>query len=88
MVLYLIAAAAFAVAAGASALPYLTAARSPGVSPEVSSGVAPADRAGWVNRLFVLAGQADEAGEAAVAAAARSLIAALVAEKELPKKAR
>lgn len=80
MVLYLIAAAAFAVAAGASALPYLTAARSPGVSP--------VDRAGWVNRLFVLAEQAEEAGEVAVASAARSLIAALVAEKELPKKAR
>jgi hypothetical protein len=80
MGLYLIAAAAFAVAAGASALPYLTAARSPGVSP--------VDRAGWVNRLFVLAGQAEEAGEVAVAAAARALIAALVAEKELPKKAR
>jgi hypothetical protein len=80
MGLYLIAAAAFAVAAGASALPYLTAARSPGVSP--------VDRAGWVNRLFVLAEQAEEAGEVAVASAARSLIAALVAEKELPKKAR
>jgi len=80
MAMYLLAAVAFAVAAGASALPYLTAARSPGVSP--------ADRAGWVNRLFVLAGQAEEAGEGAVAAAARSLIAALVAEKELPKKAR
>jgi hypothetical protein len=41
-----------------------------------------------VNRLFVLAEQAEEAGEVAVASAARSLIAALVAEKELPKKAR
>jgi hypothetical protein len=41
-----------------------------------------------VNRLFVLAVQAEEAGETPVATAARALIAALVAEKELPKKAR
>jgi hypothetical protein len=80
MTLYLVAAVAFAVAAGAAAFPHLTAARSPGVSPS--------DRAGWVNRLFVLAVQAEEAGETPVATAARALIAALVAEKELPKKAR
>jgi len=51
-------------------------------------GVSLPGRAGWVNRLFVLVGEAEEAGEVAVAAAARTLIAALVAEKELPKKAR
>jgi hypothetical protein len=81
MLLAVVAVAAFAVAGGALALPYLpSTARSPGVSP--------ADRAGWVNRLFGLAGQADEAGDVAVASAARALIAALVAEKELPKKGR
>lgn len=80
MLLYGLAFVAFTVAAGSAALPYLSSARSPGVSP--------ADRAGWVNRLFGLAEQADKAGDAAVAAASRALIAALVSEKELPKKGR
>lgn len=78
--LYLLAAAAFAVSAGAVAIPLLTARR--------DGGVSPADRALWVNRLFVLAGRAESGGEVAVASAARALIAALVAEKELPKKGR
>lgn len=62
--------AGLAVAAGAAVLPFLPkpAAKSFG-------------RADWVNRLFVLAGQADAAGSEEVAAAARSLISALVAEK-------
>jgi hypothetical protein len=79
--LYLLAAAAFAVAAVAAALPLLA-------SGGKVVGVSPADRATWVNRLFGLAGKADASGEAAIAAAARALIAALVSEKELPKKAR
>ena len=70
----------FVAAAAAVAWPYLPAAR-PG-------GVSPSGRAGWVNRLFVLAGEAEASGEAAIASAARALIAAIVAEKELPKKAR
>lgn len=69
-----------AAAGAAAAWPYLSAAR-PG-------GVSLPGRAGWVNRLFVLVGEAEEAGEVAVAASARALIAALVAEKELPKKAK
>jgi hypothetical protein len=78
--LYGIAAIGFLVAAAATALPYLRA--------SAPAGVSPSGRAGWVNRLFVLACQADESGEPAVAAAARALISALVAEKELPKKGR
>jgi len=70
------------VACVAAAWPYL---HLPAVRP---GGVSLPGRAGWVNRLFVLVGEAEEAGEVAVAAAARTLIAALVAEKELPKKAR
>jgi len=70
----------FVAAAAAVAWPYLSAAR-PG-------GVSLPGRAVWVNRLFVLVGEAEEAGEVAVAASARALIAALVAEKELPKKAK
>ena len=70
--------AGFAVAVAAFAWPYLSAAR-PG-------GVSLPGRAGWVNRLFVLVGEAEEAGEVAIAAAARALIATLVAEKELPSK--
>lgn len=76
-----LAAVGFVVAAGAAAWPYLP-------KPVQSAGLSPADRAGWVNRLFVLAGQAEATGEAAVAASARALIAALVAEKELPRKGR
>lgn len=76
-----LAAAGFVVAAGAAAWPYLP-------KPAQSAGISPSDRAGWVNRLFVLVGQAEASGEAAVASAARALIAALVAEKELPRKAR
>lgn len=71
----------FLAAAAAALTPYLP-------KPAPSEGVTPADRAGWVNRLFVLAAQADGTGEPAIAAAARSLIAALVAEKELPRKGR
>jgi hypothetical protein len=80
MILYAIAAVAFAVAAGAALLPSLVKDNAPGISGR--------DRAWWVNRLFALAVQADEAGDSAVAAAGRSLISALVAEKELPKKGR
>lgn len=39
------------------------------------------DRAGWVNRLFVLASQADAAKSKDVSDAARVLISALVAPK-------
>jgi hypothetical protein len=82
------AAVGFVVAAAAAAWPLLPK-RLPSVpvspvEPEV--GLKPAARARWVNDLFVLAGQADAAGEASIAASARSLIAALVAEKELPQK--
>lgn len=63
--------AGLAVAAGAAVLPFL-----PKPAAKSSFG-----RADWVNRLFVLAGQADAAGSEEVAAAARSLISALVAEK-------
>lgn len=66
-----------AAAAVAAAWPYLPTARPDGVSLP--------GRAGWVNRLFVLAGEAEAAGEPDVAAAARSLIATLVAEKDPPK---
>lgn len=45
-------------------------------------------RADWVNRLFGLAADAESAAEPAVAAAARALIAALVAEREPAKKGR
>lgn len=72
----------FVAAAAAAVMPYL-----PKPSPAVT-GLSSSARADWVNRLFSLASQADAAGEASVAAAARTLIAALVAEKELPKRSR
>lgn len=74
--------AGFVAAAAAAVLPYL-----PKPTPAVT-GLSPSARADWVNRLFALASQADAAGEAAVAAASRTLIAALVSEKELPSKKR
>lgn len=74
--------AGFLAAAAAAVLPYI-----PKPSPVVP-GLSPSSRADWVNRLFALASQADAAGEASVASAARTLIAALVAEKELPSKKR
>lgn len=43
-----------------------------------AAGLSASDRAAWVNRLFALAAVADEAGDAAVAEAARQLIATLV----------
>lgn len=68
----------FAVAAAAALLPMLAkSARAP---------AAPDDRADWVNRLFVLASQADDSGREAVAGASRALISALVAEKPQTKK--
>lgn len=80
-----IAVVGFAAAAAAAVWPYV-----PKRMPSVphAAGLSASSRAKWVNDLFVLAGQADEAGEAAIAAAARSLIASLVAEKELPKRGR
>jgi hypothetical protein len=81
MVSTVVSAVGFLAAAAAAVLPYLP-------KPAPADGVSPGDRAGWVNRLFVLAAQADSTGEPAIAAAARSLIAALVAEKELPRKGR
>jgi hypothetical protein len=45
------------------------------------------DRAVWVNNLFDLAAAADVRSEASVAAASRSLIAALVAGKDKEKAA-
>lgn len=74
--------AGFVAAAAAAVLPYL-----PKPSPSAAV-LSSATRADWVNRLFALAAQADAAGEVAVASSARTLIAALVAEKELPKRSR
>jgi len=51
-----------------------------------NSALSPPERAVWVNRLFVLAAAADEAGESQVAAAARSLIASLVSQQEVSKR--
>lgn len=67
-------------AAAAAAWPYLPR--------PAQAGVSLSGRACWVNRLFTLVGEAEAADEPAVEAAARALIAALVAEKELPKKGR
>ena len=64
----------FVAAAAAAVWPYLP-------TPSKPTGLAANDRAGWVNRLFELAAQADESGEAQVAGAARALIAALVAQQ-------
>lgn len=75
----MVAIAAALVAGGAFALPYIP-------LPSRSAGLSSADRAGWVNRLFALAAAADEAGEAQIAAQARSLIAALVNQQEPAKK--
>lgn len=80
MMVLTVSALAIGAAVVAAAWPYLPSAR-PG-------GLPASGRAGWVNRLFTLAAEADAAGEVAVSAAARALIAALVAEKELPKKTR
>lgn len=49
---------------------------------------APIARADWVNRLFSLAAAADISGEPEVAAAARTLIAALVGRPEPTRKAK
>jgi hypothetical protein len=68
----------FAVAGLAAAYPYL--ARKVGTS--LPADTIP-DRAGWVNRLFVLAATADAAKEQDVSDAARVLIAALVAPKRV-----
>jgi hypothetical protein len=65
----------------AFAWPYIPAAAIP-------SGLSAKTRADWVNRLFGLASDAEVAGEHAVASASRSLIAALVAEREPAKKGR
>ena len=62
-------------AAGAAAWPLLR--------PQVTStGLTPAARADWVNRLFALAADADAAGKADVAEAARALVTALVGQAE------
>lgn len=78
MTTYMIAAAAAVAAASAAAWPYIPKFLAPSLSPS--------DRAGWVNRLFSLAASADAAGEPQVAAAARSLITALVSHQEPAKK--
>jgi hypothetical protein len=72
---------AFAAVAVAAAWPYL---------PQMarSAGISAAERAGWVNRLFSLASQADAEGEAQIASAARALIAALVSQQEAVKRGR
>lgn len=73
MLFVCLAAVGFAVAAVAFALP-------PGAwTPAPKSSAS--DSADWVNRLFVLASEADESGREQVAAAARSLISALIADK-------
>jgi len=69
-----IAVVAFLAVACAIAWPHLHWAR--------SAGISASDRAGWVNRLFVLAALADAEGQAEVAAAARALIAALVGNEQ------
>lgn len=51
-----------------------------------SAALSAADKAGWVNRLFVLAEAADIAGDPAVADQARALIAALVDQPAVAKK--
>lgn len=65
-----VSAAAFAVVLIAAGWPYLRLPASPGLTAT--------KRADWVNRLFVLAAQADEAGQAEVASAARGLTSALI----------
>lgn len=88
MVEQLVAVVGFAAAAAAAAWPYMPKRLPAGpVEPEPPS-LPPSGRARWVNDLFVLAGQADKIGEHGIAAAARSLISALVAEKELTKRGR
>ena len=59
-----------------AAWPYLR------LSVAASSGLTPEKRADWVNRLFVLAADADAADLPAVASAARGLVTALVGQPE------
>lgn len=73
MVFVSLAVVGFAVAAVAFALPQF-------VRATEAKSVA-SDSADWVNRLFVLAGEADASGREQVASAARSLISALIADK-------
>lgn len=68
--------AALLVVAVAAAWPYLPS------LPAVSAGLSSSERAAWVNRLFSLTESSDDP---AVTAAAKALIAALVASGE-PKK--
>jgi hypothetical protein len=71
----------FALAVVAAAWPYLSKLRPAApTAPLVGADTIP-DRAGWVNRLFVLAAQADATQSQDVAATARALISALVAPK-------
>jgi hypothetical protein len=53
--------------------------------PEFTKPAPAYDRAGWINDLCVLTTTADAIGQADVATAARSLMAALVAVKEQAK---
>lgn len=64
----------------------IAAALLPSIAKAVPKVAGADDRADWVNRLFVLASQADESGREEVASAARALISALVAEKPQAKK--
>lgn len=69
-----------AAAAAAAVWPYL---------PKIGSNtLSPAERAAWVNRLFLLVDAAEQAGEAQVAANARALISSLVVPQEAPKRGR
>lgn len=74
-----IAGAAVAAAVVAAAWPYVS-------KLIIRASLSPSDRAGWVNRLFILVGVAEEAGEPQVAEAARQLIATLVHPQPVSKR--
>lgn len=71
MILYALVASGLAVAAIAFAAPYLRQHSSP-------ASISPASKAWWAKRLFALAAEADASGDAQTAAAARSLLDALI----------
>ena len=70
------------VAAAAALWPALSKLKIPATPATTSDSF---DRAAWVNNLFGLASVADAKGKPDVAASARALIAALVADKESGK---
>ncbi|NBV87918.1 MAG: hypothetical protein EBR88_00110 [Betaproteobacteria bacterium] len=70
------------VAAGAAAWPALAKIKIPSAPATTANSF---NRAAWVNNLFELAAVADAQSQPDIAAAARALIAALVAGKESAK---